>query len=138
MNTHQQRPHKQVLVCAQGQITAKSCARMPSTASRPNPTLFQVPITACTAAGAETFSSDSRRSRQPATQTITTGGIYLGCHKTAVAAPIHVRAGERQSQADVFICQTATKVRDHQPGAASCERHGASRVSVQFGSTWLS
>lgn len=45
-------------------------------------------------------------------------GTHLRSHQAAVSASIHIPAGERQLQADALVSQAATKIRDHQPGAA--------------------
>lgn len=47
-------------------------------------------------------------------------GTHLRSHQAAVSASIHIPAGERQLQADALVSQAATKIRDHQPGAAIC------------------
>ena len=45
-------------------------------------------------------------------------GTHLRSHQAAVSAPVHIPAGERQLQANALISQAATKICDHQPGAA--------------------
>lgn len=48
----------------------------------------------------------------------TLSGTHLRSHQAAVSAPIHIPAGEGQLQPNLLISQAATKIRDHQPGAA--------------------